>query len=108
MDTRRFRSPPRCLLGERYFIATEQGRAAAQQYKILGITSTPEIPIVKPIDEGRKVRQGALGLRGGNLVKASGRNRVALSSRTLDVVEKRNPFSREHSDARKWQATSKP
>ena len=61
---------PRCVLGERYFIATDEADAL-KQYKILGgITSTPEIPIVKRLDEGSDAYAKALSDYEAAIVKA--------------------------------------
>ena len=61
---------PRCLLGERYFIATDEADAL-KQYKVLGgITSTPEIPIVKRLDEGSDAYAKALSDYEAAIVKA--------------------------------------
>lgn len=43
---------PRCLVGERYFVATDEADAFRQYRELGGVTSHVDRPIVKPLSVG--------------------------------------------------------
>ena len=97
---------PRCLLGERYFIATDEADAFKQP-KSQHPPRRRRSLIVKRLDEGSDAYAKAiLGLRGGN--HQGKPTRPYRLGSELRRGRKRNPaFAVKHSDARQWQATSK-
>ncbi len=63
---------PRCLVGERFFIARDAADAFSQYKELGGIRSTPEQPIIHQLEPGSDAYAKALSDYEAGLAKAAG------------------------------------